>query len=500
MAGTERDGHLWRLTCGVSLGVVLAVSGGVDVSAGEWTIQPSASVEEEFTDNVNGTTSNNDIDSDFITTATAGLGVHGRGGRTNLSFNYNLSQETHRNDDELDGFRHDLLTIGDAEIWEEYVFVDARASISQEILSSSGTVTADGDRNQGTNQTQVANYSGSVTFRHGNDGWADSIATYRLSETRFLQTDAGATGATPAPSRTHEIISTLESGRRFSVLSWSGTATTSFQYNYGQFQSRTNTLSGSAEYTATRWLSLLASAGRDDIKDKNIEDDDNVSGIFWQAGARLQPGPRTQLRLEYGQRFDDQNFDADFSYEFSSLTRMSASYSVDIQTQQEALNNSLNNLIIDPDTGEITDPLGNPVDPNVQAADIIDDTFKTESFALSLNGNRGRNTFSVSAAFTRREVGAADGEEGFDKTTTLSGSFSRQLRPNASLSLSGSAQVSSPSTQSEDETTLNATATFNYNFANDLAGSLNYAYLRRFGRTGNGVTENSVAVRLSKTF
>jgi len=29
------------------LGVVLAVSGGVDVSAGEWTIQPSASVEEE---------------------------------------------------------------------------------------------------------------------------------------------------------------------------------------------------------------------------------------------------------------------------------------------------------------------------------------------------------------------------------------------------------------------------------------------------------------------
>ena len=60
--------------------------------------------------------------------------------------------------------------------------------------------------------------------------------------------------------------------------------------------------------------------------------------------------------------------------------------------------------------------------------------------------------------------------------------------------------MSSPSTQSEDETTLNATATFNYNFANDLAGSLNYAYLRRFGRTGNGVTENSVAVRLSKTF
>ena len=215
----------------------------------------------------------------------------------------------------------------------------------------------------------------------------------------------------------------------------------------------------------------------------------------------MQPGPRTQIRLEYGQRFDDQDFDADFSYEFSPRTRLSASYNVSIQTQQQSFNDALNNLIVDPGTGDIIDPgTGEVVDPNAQDADVIDDTFKTERFRMTLSGTRGRNNFSVSASLTRRETGAADGEEGSDKTTTLSGSFTRRIRPNATIALTGSAQVSSPSTQSEDETTLNAGASLNYNFANDLAGSVNYAYLKRFDRPDNGVTENSIAVRLSKTF
>lgn len=489
-----------RLPRTVALAICLVVVGTIEAAAGEWRITPRASIEEEFTDNVNSASTNEDADSDFITTATAGLDLTGRGGRSNVSFNYDLSQELHRSDDNLDGFRHELLTIGDAEIWEEYVFVDARAAISQEILSSGGAVTASGDRNQGSNQTQVANYSASATFRHGNDGWADSVATYRISETRFLQTDAGATGSSPEASRTHEIISSLVSGRRFSVLSWSGNATTRYQYNGGDFESRTDTISGEAEYRWSRWLSLIGSAGHEDIKSKGIEDDDSVSGFFWQGGVRLQPGPRSQLRLEYGHRFDDRNFDADFSYEFSPRTRLVATYGVDIQTQQQSLNDALNNLITLP-TGEIVDATTlQPVDPNAQDADLIDDTFKTERFNLVLSGTRGRNSFSVSGSFTRREVGAADGEEGTDETTSIAGSFSRRLRPNATLSLNGSAEVSSQSSASEDETTLNGGADFSYNFANDLAGSMSYAYLRRFGVTGNGLTENSVSVRLSKTF
>lgn len=481
----------------VAAGIALAVGLAVDAVAGEWTISPTLSLTEEYTDNVNSTTA--DTANDLITTATAGLAIDGQGARVQLSFDYGITEERHLNETDLDGRRQSLLTVGNVEVIKDYIFIDARASVSQETVSSGGSTTATG-RNTADNQTQIVNYSIAPSFVHGNDGWADSELTYRLSETRTFSPAVGDNATALQRSTTHEIISGLVSGRRFSVLQWRGEARTTFQYTGGEFRSRRDVTSVSGEYLWSSWLSPLATVGIEDVQDKGIEDDDEVSGIYWSAGVRLQPGPRTQARIEYRDRFNTRSIDSDFSYDFSPRTRLSGSYSVDIQTQQQALNEALNNLVFDEDLGQLVDPVTQqPVNPNDLDSDLVDATFLTQRLNVGLNGTRGRSTFSMSLSHTRREVGAADGDEGEDTTTTLSGNYGRQLRPRMSLSVDASASQNTPAAGSE-QLTLRAGANLSYTFSPTLDGTISYSYLRRSSDDADTLQENTVTVRLGKTF
>jgi uncharacterized protein (PEP-CTERM system associated) len=465
------------------------------VWAGEWDISPRVAVTQSFTDNVLGEPEG---EADAFTTASAGVGINGRGGRVNLTLGYDVSREMHVEHSELDDATHSLLGAGDIEFWKDHLFLDGRAAISQELLDRSGRRSAT-DRSLDSNQTQVLNYSISPRFAHGNDGWADSVLIYRFSQVRHFDTDQGPGSSAANNSTTYELNSYLQSGRRFTRFLWNLSATSSITRQDDGEDSRSQSTSLSGEYRLNHQISVLGSIGFDDREDSGFAEDE-TSGPTWSVGARLQPGPRTNIRLEYGRQFDDQNWSGDLTYKVGAQTTLTATYSEEIETQQQRVNANLVNLDRLPD-GTLIDPAtGLPADPNDRRFDFVDESSRNRDFSVGLVGTRGRNTFSVSGFHETREFGStSDTETNWGVSGKISRNLSRVM--SASLSASFSNDSGGGLSGGSEEQSLAANASVGYSFARNLNGSLNYIFSNTDSEgDDNDIVENLVSVRLSKSF
>jgi uncharacterized protein (PEP-CTERM system associated) len=464
------------------------------VFAGEWDIEPRVSIEERFTDNATSVSDNQE--SDFITTGSGGIGIEGKGARASVNLNYNLSFDAYANNDQLNGYRHNLLGSGEVEAWEDHLFLDARAAINQQPLSQGGVLTAD-NRTASGNQTLVTNLGAGATLRQGAGGWADGALSTRVNQTTFSDPDVGGSGTNPGDSTSYQLSAAVDSGYRFTRFQWGLLARTTYESGNGDFRSRQNEYSARTEYVVNRYFSLLGKLGYDKIKDPSVDQSAN-SGLFWSGGVRVKPGPRTDMSLQYGRRYDGNDITGDLSYEFSPRTRLTASYSVNLETQQQALQRSLNEFTVDPVTGQLIDPrTGLPADPNNLGVDLVDTTARTETFSLGLSGTRGRNDFSLTGRHTQREFGTNGGG---DNSYNVSGSFGRRLTLKADARITASYSVNDTQGQSAEDQTFRGTAAYNYDFGDGLTGALRYNYLKREGDSGDDLTENLVSVRISKSF
>ena len=66
--------------------------------------------------------------------------------------------------------------------------------------------------------------------------------------------------------------------------------------------------------------------------------DDNVlSGFFWRAGFSADPGPRSSIRIEYGQRYGDDFIDANARYAISQRFVFTAAASRSFRTRAQSV-------------------------------------------------------------------------------------------------------------------------------------------------------------------
>ncbi|WP_046020661.1 TIGR03016 family PEP-CTERM system-associated outer membrane protein [Magnetospira sp. QH-2] len=465
-------------------------------SQARWDIVTTVATEETFTDNANSSTTNRATD--FINTTDAGISLQGEGGRSSANFSYSLSRDTYLRNKELNGFRHELLGLGEVDIIPDYVSVDGRASVSEQFVSQTGTTTAT-DRTTSTNRTRILNYSIAPTFKHGNDGWADSVMTYRLNGNRFMATgtDTGTGDGGLNNTITHEIISGLESGRRFSVLTWSGEARTEVSMKQGQFDYRRDVTEGEAAYVVMPQLTLLASAGYEKFKDKNSADQSANNGLFWNGGMQIAPGPKTNVTIQYGKRFTTTQFSGDLTYRFSPRTTLQGSYSTDFSTQQTALSSSLNNLTTNDDGDIIDATTGLVVDPNDLQTDLVESSFKSQTLSLGLTGTRGRNRFNAGVNLTKRTFSGTNA--GSDSSLSLNGSWNRELSRQTTLNVNANFSRSSSSSSGTTKS-MNGTAQLSYALNDTLDASAQVSRLYQNTTGTPALKENTVSVSLRKEF
>jgi uncharacterized protein (PEP-CTERM system associated) len=196
------------LLLGAALG--LLASPGL---AGEWRIEPSISVTETVTDNVELVDKHRD--GDWITDVTPGLSIIGQGDRLKLNFNYQLHGLYYANQSSRNNLQNSLNASGTLELLENWFYIDAEAMIAQQNLSAfSGSTYASVDTNDSGNTTETRAFHISPYFKGMLDNSVEYMARYDWSK---KTSDEGSA----SNQETRNFSARVGSTKNFSLLGWS---------------------------------------------------------------------------------------------------------------------------------------------------------------------------------------------------------------------------------------------------------------------------------------
>jgi uncharacterized protein (PEP-CTERM system associated) len=467
---------------------VAALGIGTPAVAGDLTITPSIELREGYSDNVD-LGPEGDEESAFISEVVPGVRIRSESARVTGALNaFPILRHQTAGEDEGLSLAGDLAGLGTVEAVEDLFFVDAQASISQQVLDSRAAAST-------ANEETVQVYRISPYLRNRFGGFAEAEARYRLSQV-LVGDQAAAGGGQTSDATTHALSLSLESGSDFSRLFWALSSLASEESRSEDDDVSRREADLELRYAVDRSITLIAAAGYQFFDDGTSVNE--VGGPTWRVGFRWRPGPRTDLEATYGERNDDQSANVRFSYKIGPRTTLTARYSEILETSQERLVRTLSQIGLEGETDEIIDEeTGLPFTPDPSPFDIDNETTRIEAFELGVNGVRGRNTFGVKASF-QTEKTEPSGEE--EDVIQASARFSRRLNPHTTLSLfAGYERTEFDDGQVDDEYTL--TGALNYQIYANVRAGVSYGFrLQDSTVEASEFAENRITANVRMTF
>ena len=474
-----RQGSLLAVVLGV-----LALAG--PVAAGNLTITPALELRETFSDNI-------DLDPDgqdqswLTTEIVPGITLRSESARVKAALNaFPIIRHQTAGSDEGVTIAGELAGLGTVEAFEDLFFIEAQASISQQILSSGLAATT-------ANEETVQVYRLSPYLRSRFGGFAEGEARYRISQV-LVGGPEGVGGTSDSTAQSFHL--SLDSGADFTRLKWSVSALGSYEGRSDDDDVLRWDTDVEVAYAFNRSISVLAAAGFQVFDDGNAAND--IENPTWRVGFRWRPGPRNGLRVTYGARDDSQSANLNFSYDITARSSITASYTEVLEKPQERLVPNVSFVELDPETNQFTDPqTGLPFDPNQSPFDIGNETSRIKTFRFGINGVRGRNTFGLNVAAQNEKTEPGGLEE---DVISLGARFIRRLSPRLALNLFTGYERSEFDDGQEDDQ-YNVTAGLNYELYKNLRANLQYGYLLQKSNVDTSeFTENRVTVSLRMTF
>ena len=494
MVGAPAAGYFRRAALGV-----ISVSGlvyGSVAHAGDWTITPSLSVSEAFTDNSGLVPDNQDRNSDFTTRVSPGLSINGAGGRSSLNLNYSFNQTFYHRETQSDENRNSLAAVGQVELWKRIFFIDGQAQISQ-VVTDGTQAKSESPTGQNINHTEARSFNVSPFMQQHFGQWMDVEPRVTLNKTTTESNQIQDT-----ITRTGQI--TLNSGRQFALFPWSVVAFDRKTQNDGDQPSEyERRVDGSFSYVLDRKLTLTGTVGWEKVEDSGLNT--QPQGITWSGGFTARPSSRSSLQFSYGERNGTESVSVRAVHTLSSRTAVSASYSESIQTSQQLIAQQVASITTDPTVpGAVPIPFTTPGGAPLYAfpdsrLGLTESTFRQKSFRLNFNGSRRRNSFSGGGFWEERHTETTGITE-----TSYGGNLSvqRSLNPRLSGSLGVRVQRTDFGTaDNRKDMNYNGSATLSYRVRKDIEATLTYNLtLTKVNNAPDDLLENAVSIGLSKSF
>ncbi len=251
-------------------------------------VQASVSAGLTFTDNYQLSAR---AESDMIATATGSINAFSNSGPIRGNLAYSLTSLMYASHSSSNDLQQALSANAVAELVADHAFVEASASISQQLASPFGTQSAT-QFGANANRNEVRTLTVSPYLRGNLFGNVRYIARANFGITRGSTTSAGDTRWTGG--------SLGLSGGQPSTLQWSLDASQA-TYRYHLGQSTENDRIGLALSKALNYdLLLTLLAGQERYAVSGGED---ITRPTWGARAQWNPSPRTAVNLQYERRF-----------------------------------------------------------------------------------------------------------------------------------------------------------------------------------------------------
>lgn len=273
----------------VVLGVAVSCF-SLPAQAGKWDITPSVSLSETATDNV--ALSATQKRSDLVTDISPGIRIAGRGDRVKLHFDYQLHNLIHAQDSSRDRTRNSLNAFGTLEAVEDWLFIDANGTITEQSISAFGA-TSPSNASANDNSTEASNYRVSPYIR----GSFGDLANYQL---RYAKSTSSAKSSALADTSNGEWAANLHGTTGLAALGWSVDATRqSASYGNGR-STEADRLRGMLTYQFDPQFRASLIGGRESNDYASLAKESQTThgwGLEWI------PTERTQVSLSKEKRF-----------------------------------------------------------------------------------------------------------------------------------------------------------------------------------------------------
>ena len=434
--------------------------------AGEWRFSDSASISQQFTDNIDLAPEGQEKSS-FLTTASYGASINGNTARMRAASRFALSV-IERLPGETAKINPSLASTSQFELVRNQLFLDVNGTTSQQPIRDEQAASI--SPSNLVNRDLVSTFSISPSLRNRFGRIARTQTRYRASQT-FASND-GFSGTT-----NHQLNWSLSSGPMFTRLAWSVNASASYADRSDDDSVGRGNSSASGQLKLTRSLSVTGSAGYELFDDGDRANE--FRGVTWRAGVGWNPNRQSSLSLSYGRTDNADSFSGGLRHQLGAKTAIVASYSEQVQTAQEQLQQDLSFIGIDDAGGLIDRRTGLAFDPNTSLFSIDDRTTRTQQFSAAITHNSGPNTVQITAArATQRDVSQTESAR---INTTGSVSWSRPLTRLTNFSAQGNVQhIDVTEAGNDDQIRASLNARINHHMLANLNVSAGYAVQRQF--------------------
>lgn len=231
----------------------------------------------------------------------------------------------------------DVSGVGTFTVSDNLFYVDVGASSTRQLSGEDARFSQ--NVNAGRNQrVNVHNFAVSPYFNRRFANGSAAELRYRFGQV-FIDPNSAASnpnnvnGGISRQARTQEVIATFDSGKTFDHLDAKLTAygnKTNEQSSgiLGDYEFKQGTLQGDFQFSLTDRFALAGTIGYDDVNTTapaTFFPEDRLTGVFWNAGFHAKPGPKTDILLKYGRRYDGDFINGSLSYDISQRLRFNAS-------------------------------------------------------------------------------------------------------------------------------------------------------------------------------
>lgn len=293
-----------------------------------FTVTPRLTVGTTFTDNVGLRESGEEI-SDLILRVSPGVSATADGNRVSGQADYSLRNLYYLREDDRNQATHLFNLRGNAEVLEDFFFLDASAQRREQAFSLIDPAGLGGG--VGENEaTEVTNWRVSpyVTQRLGR--FANVTARYAHDRTEY--------GRGVRDQYTDTYMVNMDSGTLFGRFFWNA----DYSLRETEYQEdadnptlgddvRLETISGTAGWELTRNLRVFGTVGEERNEYSSAVDD--REGSFWNAGFTWAPSRNTSLEATAGERFFGDTYSLSLQHR-RRRTLWEASYYEEISTTQ----------------------------------------------------------------------------------------------------------------------------------------------------------------------
>ena len=378
--------------------------------ASDWKIIPSFTLSESYSDNINLVPSGRKKGA-FVTELSPGISIRRKTARNRLNLDYRMQNLHNAGGNSKFDIFHQLQFNSNSEIFRNALFLDLNSSIDQQ--NATNLFIANDNLSGSRNRTDVITYGVSPYWTPHLNGYADG-------EVRFNYNKLVTGNSLASDTENFDYSVRLNSGRRFSRMTWFVNYDNRDQKRQGGNDVRFQDTLAELRGHFNRYFNVFSQMGHSDNTFQSSTGR-NKNGFFYTFGAKWKPSERFSLEGGLGNnsfvtvsimptrhmhlittyRNDDigTNTGNVWNASFDFTTKRSlwkASYSEDTTTTQTALSDIQSFTLVDAFGNAVIDPVTQQsVQADTTLPTLVDEVFIRKKGEISVAYRTGKSDVNV---------------------------------------------------------------------------------------------------------